>query len=97
VLQAPLLEKPAGGGWGACTNLSIAADYHGSVVCRGVTPAQLDVFNPREAMTDPTITELDERIAMIRQNTNELIEQATALSCWCCRVGRLVLKQLWIG
>jgi hypothetical protein len=20
-----------------------------------------------------------------------------ALSCWCCRVGRLVLKQLWIG
>ena len=27
-------------------------------------------------MTDPTITELDERIAMIRQNINELIEQA---------------------
>ena len=29
-------------------------------------------------MTDPTITELDERIAMIRQNINELIEQAAA-------------------
>jgi hypothetical protein len=40
----------------------------------------LDVFNPREAMTDPTITELDERIAMIRQNINELIEQAAAYS-----------------
>jgi hypothetical protein len=25
-------------------------------------------FNPREAMTDPTIAELEERIAMIRQN-----------------------------
>jgi hypothetical protein len=31
-------------------------------------------------MTDPTITELDERIAMIRHNINELIEQATAYS-----------------
>jgi len=31
-------------------------------------------------MTDPTITELDERIAMIRQNINELIEQAAAYS-----------------
>jgi hypothetical protein len=30
-------------------------------------------------MTD-TITELDERIAMIRQNINELIEQAAAYS-----------------
>jgi predicted ATPase len=44
------------------------------------TPSQLDVFNPREAMTDLTITELDERIAMIRQNINELIEQAAAYS-----------------
>jgi hypothetical protein len=31
-------------------------------------------------MTDPTIIELDERIAMIRQNINELIEQAAAYS-----------------
>ena len=31
-------------------------------------------------MTDPTITELAERIAMIRQNINELIEQAAAYS-----------------
>jgi hypothetical protein len=31
-------------------------------------------------MTDPTITELDERIATIRQNINELIEQAAAYS-----------------
>ena len=31
-------------------------------------------------MTDPTISELDERIAMIRQNINELIEQAAAYS-----------------
>jgi hypothetical protein len=37
-------------------------------------------FNPREAMTDPTIAELEERIAMIRQNINELIEQAAAYS-----------------
>jgi hypothetical protein len=37
-------------------------------------------FDPREAMTDPTITELDERIAIIRQNINELIEQAAAYS-----------------
>jgi uncharacterized small protein (DUF1192 family) len=27
-------------------------------------------------MTDPTIAELDERIAMIQHNINELIEQA---------------------
>jgi predicted ATPase len=41
----------------------------------------LDVFNPGEkAMTGPTITELDERIAMIRQNINELVEQAAAYS-----------------
>jgi hypothetical protein len=31
-------------------------------------------------MTDLTIAELDERIAMIRQNINELIEQAAAYS-----------------
>ena len=31
-------------------------------------------------MTDPTIAELDERIAMIWQNINELIEQAAAYS-----------------
>ena len=31
-------------------------------------------------MTDPTITELAESIAMIRQNINELIEQAAAYS-----------------
>jgi hypothetical protein len=31
-------------------------------------------------MTGPTITELDERIAMIRQNINALIEQAAAYS-----------------
>jgi hypothetical protein len=31
-------------------------------------------------MTDPTITELAERIAMIRRNINELIEQAAAYS-----------------
>jgi predicted ATPase len=45
------------------------------------TPASLDVFNPGEkAMTGPTITELDERIAMVRENINELIEQAAAYS-----------------
>ena len=38
------------------------------------------MFSTREAMTDPTITELAERIAMIRQNINELIEQAAAYS-----------------
>jgi hypothetical protein len=31
-------------------------------------------------MAGPTITELDERIAMIRQNINELVEQAAAYS-----------------
>jgi hypothetical protein len=31
-------------------------------------------------MTDPTISELDEHIATIRQNINELIEQAAAYS-----------------
>lgn len=31
-------------------------------------------------MTGPTLTELDERIAMIRENINELIEQAAAYS-----------------
>ena len=31
-------------------------------------------------MTGPTIIELDERIAMIRQNINELVEQAAAYS-----------------
>jgi hypothetical protein len=31
-------------------------------------------------MTGPTITELDERIAMVRENINELIEQAAAYS-----------------
>ena len=31
-------------------------------------------------MTGPTIAELDERIAMIRQNINDLVEQATAYS-----------------
>jgi len=31
-------------------------------------------------MTGPTITELDERIAMIRENINELVEQAAAYS-----------------
>ena len=31
-------------------------------------------------MTGPTITELDERIAMIRQNINELVEQAASYS-----------------
>jgi predicted ATPase len=41
----------------------------------------LDVFNPGErAMTGPTIIELDERIAMIRENINELVEQAAAYS-----------------
>jgi hypothetical protein len=30
--------------------------------------------------TGPTITELDERIAVIRQNIHELIEQAAAYS-----------------
>jgi uncharacterized small protein (DUF1192 family) len=32
------------------------------------------------AMTGLTIAELDERIAMIRQNINDLVEQATAYS-----------------
>jgi predicted ATPase len=41
----------------------------------------LDVFNRGErAMTGPTIIELDERIAMIRENINELVEQAAAYS-----------------
>ena len=31
-------------------------------------------------MTGPTITELDQRIAMIRGNINELVEQAAAYS-----------------
>ncbi|MFZ1096456.1 MAG: hypothetical protein WAN75_45740 [Xanthobacteraceae bacterium] len=31
-------------------------------------------------MTDPTITELEQRITMIRQNINELMEQAAAYS-----------------
>jgi hypothetical protein len=31
-------------------------------------------------MTEPSIAELDERIAIIRQNINELIEQAAAYS-----------------
>jgi hypothetical protein len=31
-------------------------------------------------MTGLTIAELDERIAMIRQNINDLVEQATAYS-----------------
>jgi hypothetical protein len=31
-------------------------------------------------MTEPSITELDERIAIIRQNLSELMEQAAAYS-----------------
>ena len=31
-------------------------------------------------MTEPSITELEQRIAMIRQNINELIENAAAYS-----------------
>ena len=31
-------------------------------------------------MADPTIAELDERIAMIRQNISDLVEQAAAYS-----------------
>jgi hypothetical protein len=31
-------------------------------------------------MTEPSITELEQRIAIIRQNINELIEQAAAYS-----------------
>jgi hypothetical protein len=31
-------------------------------------------------MTGPTMAELNERIAMIRQNINDLVEQATAYS-----------------
>jgi hypothetical protein len=31
-------------------------------------------------MTGPTIAELDQRIAMIRQNINDLVEQAAAYS-----------------
>jgi hypothetical protein len=31
-------------------------------------------------MTGPTIAELEERIAMIRQNINDLVEQAAAYS-----------------
>ena len=31
-------------------------------------------------MSEPSLTELDERIAIIRQNINELIEQAAAYS-----------------
>ena len=41
----------------------------------------MDVFNPGERATNgPTIIELDERIAMIRENINELVEQAAAYS-----------------
>jgi hypothetical protein len=32
------------------------------------------------AMTEPSITELEQRIAIIRQNINELIEQVAAYS-----------------
>src|SRR5260370_37957468 len=40
-----------------------------------------NVFNTGEkAMTGPAITELDERIALIRQNISELVEQAAAYS-----------------
>ena len=31
-------------------------------------------------MTGPTITELDQRIALIRENINELVEQAAAFA-----------------
>jgi hypothetical protein len=31
-------------------------------------------------MSEPSLTELDQRIAVIRQNINELIEQAAAYS-----------------
>ena len=31
-------------------------------------------------MTGPTIAELNERIAIVRQNINDLVEQATAYS-----------------
>lgn len=31
-------------------------------------------------MTEPSITELEQRIAMVRQNINELIENAAAYS-----------------
>jgi len=46
-------------------------------------------FNPGERpMTGPTIIELDERIAMIRENINELVEQAAAYSVPKMKTGR---------
>ena len=49
----------------------------------------MDVFNRGErAMTGPTIIELDERIAMIRANINELVEQAAAYSGAKMKTGR---------
>jgi uncharacterized small protein (DUF1192 family) len=36
--------------------------------------------NPSEIMTEPSITELEQRIAVIRQNISELIENAAAYS-----------------
>jgi hypothetical protein len=48
------------------------------LIRREIEDNLMDVFNPREAMTDPTITELEQRITMLRQNINELIEQAAA-------------------
>ena len=39
-------------------------------------------------MTGPTIIELDERIAMIRENINELVEQAAAYSVPKMKTGR---------
>jgi hypothetical protein len=50
------------------------------LIRREIEDNLMDVFNPREAMTDPTITELEQRITMLRQNINELIEQAAAYS-----------------
>ena len=45
------------------------------LIRREIEDNLMDVFNPREAMTDPTITELEQRITMLRQNINELINR----------------------
>jgi hypothetical protein len=52
----------------------------GSGAIRGL-PAWPEVFNRGEdAMTDLTIAELDDRIAITRQNIRDLVEQAAAYS-----------------
>jgi uncharacterized small protein (DUF1192 family) len=45
-----------------------------------LAPGSIEAVNPSKIMTEPSITELEQRIAMVRQNINELIENAAAYS-----------------